>query len=124
MKVKNVKINIQSTRGFLQEAEGVMKRLAGGEPLKKQTGIYCENLEAMRRVLTEKRLAILHTIRERRPASVYALAKILGRDVKNVTQDLEYLKALDLVELKKIKKGREKTVPSVQYDTIHLEIAV
>ncbi len=124
MKIKNVKIGIRPTRTFLREAEEFMKRLERGGRVKKETGIFFENLGAMRRVLTEKRLMILHTIKERRPPSVYALAKFLGRNLKNVTEDLEYLAALGLVDLKTTRKGRAKTVPSVRYETIRLDIAV
>lgn len=124
MKVKNVRIGIRTREEAFKEAKEVMKRLSRGEKVKRQTGIYFENLDAMRRVLTEKRLEILHTIKERHPSSVYELSKILGRDLTNVIDDLNYLKELELVELSKSKKERGKTIPTVDYDKIKLEIAV
>jgi len=65
-----------------------------------------------------------HASKEKRPQSVYELARIMNRDLKNVTQDLAFLERLDLVELKKTKDKRAKTTPSVEYDKILLEIAV
>lgn len=124
MKVKNVKIGIRTKEEAFKEASEVMKRLSRGEKVKKQTGIYFENLDAMRKILTEKRLEILHTIKEKRPSSTYKLAKILRRDLTNVIDDLRYLEELGLVGLKKSKTGKEKTIPTVDYDKIRLEIGV
>lgn len=124
MKVKNVKIGIRSLEDALKEAGDVMEKLSKGEKVKRQSGIYFENLEAMRRVLTEKRLEILHTIKKENPSSIYGLAKILHRDVNNVTDDLNYLKELGLVHLRQKKEGRKETIPTVDYDKIQLEIAV
>ena len=124
MKIKNVKIGIRTVDEALNEAKEVMTKLSKKEKVKKRTGIYFENLEGMRKVLTEKRLEVLHTIKKEHPASVYALAKSLGRDITNVTDDLSYLEDIGLVELKKSKEGRDKTTPTVNYDKIQIEIAV
>ena len=76
------------------------------------------------KVMTDKRLEILRMIKKKHPSSVYELAKILKRDAKNVTQDLEYLKDIGLVEIKRTKEKKERTIPQVNYDKIDLEIAV
>jgi predicted transcriptional regulator len=44
----------------------------------------------MFRALTEKRLELLKTIKDRKPSSIYELAKLSGRDLKNVLQDVSY----------------------------------
>lgn len=124
MKVKNIKIGIRTREEAFGEAKEVMKILSRGRKVKKKTGIYFENLDAMRKILTEKRLEILHTVKEKQPSSIYELAKILCRDLTNVIDDLSYLKGLGLVELKKSKTGKEKTIPTVDYDKIRLEIGV
>ncbi len=124
MKVKNIKIGIRNREAAFAEAQEVMERLAKGEKVGKRSGVYFDNLDAMRKVLTEKRMELLHVIKEERPASVYALAKRLRRNLTNVTDDLGYLRELGLVELKTSRKDRKKTVPTVNYDKINLEIAV
>ena len=125
MKIKKVKIGIKTTKEFLDEARDVMEKAIKGEKVKKTTGIYFENLSDMRRVLTEKRLEVVKTIKDKHPESIYRLAKMLHRDIKNVIQDLEYLHNLGLIELEKGKSnGREKTLPIVNYDKILLEISV
>lgn len=124
MKVKNIQIGIRKREAAFAEARNVMERIAKGEKVKKRSGVYFENLDAMRKVLTEKRMELLHVIKEEHPSSVYELAKMLGRNLSNVIDDLGYLKELGLVDLKLSRKDRKKTVPSVSYDKINLEIAV
>ena len=67
---------------------------------------------------------MLHVIKEKHPSSVYELAKILNRDLKNVNMDLEYLREIELVEIKRSKEKRERVIPQVNYDVIELRVAV
>ena len=124
MRIKKVKIGIKSFEDFLEGAKDVMKRLEKGEKVKRQSGVYFENLKAFRKALTEKRLEMLHVIKEKHPQSIYELAKMLNRDIKNVTQDVEYLKQVGLVELKRTEEKRERIIPFVGYELIDLQIAV
>jgi predicted transcriptional regulator len=55
---------------------------------------------------------------------VYELAKILGRDLKNVNQDLKMLSDLGLVTLEKSCEKKRRVIPHVDYRKIILEIPV
>ena len=124
MRVRKVKIGIKSLDAVLGDVRDSMKKIARGENVKEESGVYFENLATFRRALTEKRLEMLHVIKKKRPSSIYALAKTLGRNIKNVTTDLEYLREIGLVEMKRSGEKRERIVPEVNYDKIGLEIAV
>ena len=124
MKIKKVKIGIKGLKEVLEDFAETAEAIERGEKVKKRRGVYFENLEAFRRALTEKRLEVLHVIKRECPSSVYELAKILKRDAKNVTQDLEYLKQIGLVEIKRTKEKKKRTIPEVKYDEIELKIAV
>lgn len=124
MIVKNIKIAIKTREELFHEVEKVWSGVESGKKAKKQEGLYFENLEAMRKVLTEERLRILKVVKQRHPSSIYALAKVLGRDVKNTFNDVQFLSEAGLIELKKSKDGRERTTPIVSYDKILLEISV
>lgn len=124
MKVKNIKVAIRSEKELFDEVREVWGKLQKGEKVKKHTAVYFESLEAMRKVLTEERLRIVKAIKKEHPSSIYALAKILGRDVKNTFDDVQFLAQAGLVELTKTKNGRERTIPTVKYDKILLEIQV
>lgn len=126
MKVKNVTIGIKSIEEMLNSAKDVMERLERGEKVRKRKpGIYFESLEVMRKAITHERVKIIKVIKDKHPQSIYELAKLLGRNLKNVADDVHYLSELGLIELEKGKSnGREKTMPVVKYDKILLEIPV
>jgi len=124
MRVKNIKIAVRSEDELFQEVKGVWEKVEKGEKVKKHEGLYFENLEAMRKVLTENRLKILKTVRKEHPSSIYELAKFLKRDVKNTFDDIQFLADIGLVELKKTKEGRGRNTPIVNYEKIILEIPV
>ncbi len=124
MKVRNIKIAIKSDKELYNEVKEVWEKLEKGEKVKKHEGVSFESLEAMRKVLTEERLRILKTIKKEHPSSIYELAKLLKRDVKNTYNDVQFLAQAGLIELKKTKDDRERTTPRVNYDKILLEIPV
>lgn len=124
MRVKNIKISIKSDQALFEEIKKVTEKLERGEKVKKHEGISFDNLETMRKILTDARLKILKTIKKDNPGSIYELAKMLHRDTKNTFDDVKFLSDMGLIELRKTKNGREKTTPMVKYDKILLEIAV
>ena len=121
MKIKRVRIEIKGLDNALKEAGEVFEHLARGERVRKKEAVYFANLNEMRKVLTGKRMELLKAIKDNKPASVYELAKILHRDIKNVLQDLTYLQELDLVD---VTETRDKKVPHVRYDKIAFEVAI
>ena len=124
MRVKNIKIAIKSEDELFKEVKETWEKVEKGEKVAKHEGLYFENLEAMRKVLTENRLKILKIVKKEHPSSIYELAKMLKRDVKNTFDDIQFLANVGLVELKKTKEGRERNTPIVNYDKILLEIPV
>lgn len=123
MKVRSIKIGIGSVREGLKEFVKTVKAIqAGRPPQEKQEGVYFTDLEAMRRVLTPKRLELLRVIRERRPESVYQVARMTKRDLKNVQDDVGFLSRLGLISLSRPKVGRERVVPRVPYDSLEFSV--
>src|SRR5580658_9207652 len=58
-----------------------------------------ESWDALARVLTGKRMELLHYVRRHEVASVRALAKALGRDYSNVHADVQSLAAAGLLDV-------------------------
>lgn len=121
MRIKKIHIGIKSLDDALREAGEVFERSSRGKAVRPKKAIYFSSLKEMRRVLTEKRLELLRMIKDRRPSSVYALAKMLDRDLKNVLLDIEYLEELGIIEVEET--GNRKT-PLVHYDKIAFEVAI
>ncbi|MGO9016573.1 MAG: ArsR family transcriptional regulator [Dissulfurispiraceae bacterium] len=124
MRVRDIKISIKSDEDIYREVKDVVKKIERGEKVRKHEGISFEDLDTMRKVLSDERLRILKTIRKDHPQSIYELAKMLHRDVKNTFDDVQFLAGAGLIDLKKTKDGREKTTPTVNYDRILLQIPV
>ncbi len=124
MKVKNIKLGVRSLDTAFAEWAETFEKVRKGKKVNKSRGVYFTSLEAIRKVLTEKRLQLLHVIKEQEPDSVYNLSKIVKRDIKNVNDDLQLLKDIGLVSITKTRKGRERVIPRVNYDKIQLEIGV
>ena len=101
-----------------------MEKAGSRQKVRKEEGIYFDSIDNMRAVLTNNRLLILKIIRERKPNSVYELAKMLDRDLKNVNQDLRLLADVGLVTLEKIEDDKKRVIPHVDYGKILLEIPV
>ena len=119
-------IRIRSLGDALDGFRKTWKALEQCKEVKRQGGTYFTSLEAARKVLTPKRLELLRTIRRESPDSLYRLARLVGRDLKNVQEDVRALAELGLVSLKKTRgaSGRSTTVPRVTFKEIEVRIAV
>ena len=124
MKIKKIDIGIKGLAESLHDFTKAWEKVESGKKIKKDQGIYFDSVDSMRAVLTNNRLLILKTVRERKPNSVYALAKMLSRDIKNVNQDLKMLAEIGLVTLEKIDGDKKRVIPHVDYRKILLEIPV
>lgn len=83
------------------------------------------SLEAARNFLTRERLGLLRTIKTRQPRSIYELATMAGRNLKNVQEDIRILERHGLVRVTKQARGsRTVKVPQVPFEEIALKIAI
>lgn len=76
-----------------------------------------ESWDALARVLTGKRMELLHYVRRHNIASVRSLAKALGRDYSNVHADVHALVAAGLLD------ATDSGIRA-DYDTIETKIAI
>jgi len=121
MKVKRVRIGIKDLESALDDFVRTAEAIERGEKVRKRTGVYFTSLEAFRKVLTVQRMSLLRLIREEKPASLHQLARLSGRNIKNISDDVKYLAQVGLIELK---DSGKKISALVNYDKILLEIAV
>jgi len=121
MRVKKIRIGIKDLKTALDDFVKIGEAIERGERVKKEKGVYFTTFTAFRKVMTPKRLELLHIIKTKRPSSLNELARMARRDVKNVVDDLRYLERIGLIGKKEIDN---KTAPVIKYDKIMLEIAV
>lgn len=122
MRTKRIKIMSRATYNerLLHAARRIDRRLK----VKVIEGEYFESLDAVRNILTPKRLELWQMIRDIKPDSISSLAKHAGRDFKSVHQDVRLLVAAGIVELRETpgKRGRRQE-PRAVADTLTLEVA-
>ena len=118
------RIEIKSLEEGVRDFRATWKAVAAGKKITPSKGTYFTSLEAARKVLTPKRLQLLRVIRQGRPDSIYQLARLVGRDFKNVHADVRALATYGLVSLKRARTGRRASIPRVPFSTIEFRIAV
>lgn len=124
--VKTLKIHIKSVSDVLGDFRDAFKAVESGRRLKRHDGIYFTSVGAARNLLTPNRLALLRTVRSCRPGSIYELAKLLERDLKNIQDDLRLLETYGLIRMVNgVRSGKRKVrVPQALFDQIELKIAI
>ncbi len=84
-----------------------------------------EGLTSLRRLLSNEKAKMLHVIKEKKPNSIYHLAKILKRDFKAVSTDIKLLERFGFIDMTSEKTGkRERLKPTLVVDTILISIQV
>jgi len=84
-----------------------------------------DSLAALRSLLSNEKARILNTIKSKSPSSVYQLAKILKRDFKSVSSDVNLLEKFGFIDLISEKTGKRKRYrPIVVVDVINLNIRI
>jgi predicted transcriptional regulator len=123
---KTLTISIKSWDESAAEFRDTFKAVQAGRRVKRHDGVYFTSLEAARNLLTPSRVALLRAIRRERPGSIYQLAKLVRRDLKNVQDDLRLLETYGLVRMTRAKSigKRSVKIPEAKFDAIALEIAI
>lgn len=123
MRIKKIKIGIKGLKSMLDDFVKTGEAIERGEKVKPVKGpeVYFTSFEALRKVLTPRRLELLHIIKMKKPASINELARMAKRDLKNVADDVKYLEQVGLIERK---KTANRTAPIVTYDKLSFEMAV
>ena len=108
---------------FAKSFDGVRKGRRIPEKSRDEVGFT--SIEAARNFLTRERLALMRTIRTHHPSSLYELAGMVGRDFKNVQEDIRILEKHGLVRIYKEPRGKRTVkVPEVLFEEISLKIAI
>ncbi len=114
--------DVKITAGGAMEEEASRRfvnawyRAEGGETFHERHVAF-ESWEALARVMTGKRMELLHYVRRHKVRSVRALAKALGRDYSNVHADVQALTAAGLLDT-------ADGALQADYDVIETKIAI
>ena len=98
----------------------IMRRFSGSE-----TKYDFDSIGLLRKLLSNEKARLMHVIKTRNPGSIYALAKLLKRDFKSVSEDIKLLERFGFIEMvaeKTGKRERLKPVLSVESMYIHFKL--
>jgi len=123
---KTLTIRIKAFDEGLEGFRRTYKAVRAGKKVVRDEGVYFTSIEAARNLLTKSRLALLHAIRQHHPRSIYQLAKLVGRNLKNVQTDLQLLERYGLVRFEESKRDGNRRVKAavVPFDEIAVKIAL
>lgn len=85
---------------------------------------FIRSVETYQKLMTNTRYQVFFTIRDKKPESLYALSKILGKELSNLLKDIRALESLGLIELEDVTTatGRAGQKPLASYDEIDVKI--
>ena len=118
MKVKKVVIEPQDE--FFEEIKAALIEHREGKSVELDY-ISFGSIEDLNRILTPGRKQLLDAVKRFKPRSLHQLARILGRDYKNVYKDAVLLEKAGFLDLRK--EGRNLK-PEVLYDEIEVALKV
>lgn len=121
---RRLNIGIRTKAAGKKALRTAFARVRRGDFTPQEPGLYFETVAELRRTLTNKRLDLLLAITQHNPGSVRELANHVGRDYKNVSEDIDLLKQLGLVELEEREGRGGPKAPTVPYDEIQVTIAL
>lgn len=101
-----VQVNVGSLADMGKRFAGAWNRAAAGEPVQ-ETHVTFLDVQTMLDTLSPRRLELLRHVRQHGAANVRELAQTLGRDYKNVHQDVAVLESAGLL----VRDGRKLTAP-------------
>ena len=114
MKTKTRYVDINVNKG------GFVSKLIGGDK-----SHDFSDVKLLRNLLSNEKARILYALKSKNPKSIYALAKLLGRDFKSVREDIKVLERFGFIEFHAEKKGkRESLMPVLIIDKLQIIIDV
>ncbi|MFH0711775.1 MAG: hypothetical protein V1889_01320 [archaeon] len=83
------------------------------------------DIKLLRSILSNEKARILYALKTQNPKSIYALAKLLGRDFKSVREDVNILERFGFIEFHAEKIGkRESLMPVLVVDKLQIIIDI
>ena len=71
------------------------------------------DVKLLRNLLSNEKSRILYILKHQNPTSIYALAKLLGRDFKSVRDDIKVLERFGLIEFHAEKVGKRESLKPI-----------
>ncbi|HLG20313.1 MAG TPA: hypothetical protein VI895_10930 [Bdellovibrionota bacterium] len=120
MKLKKARIVVRSIDQVKKEWKAALKGKL--RSIQSRNEVVFLSLNSIAKLLTRARLQLMAAILKGKPKSIYALAKMVHRDFKNVHSDVLLLSELGFIELKS-QGQREAITPVAKYSGFEVNLA-
>ncbi|QBQ54935.1 MarR family transcriptional regulator [Nitrosococcus wardiae] len=97
-------VEISSLEKSLEQFGKALEQTMQGAELESFEGIGFESLAELLGTLTPKRWELIRRLKQEGPMTIYALAKMLGRDYKNVRLDVKALEEWGIIERDEVER--------------------
>jgi predicted transcriptional regulator len=114
-------VTVESEEEFRRGVEEGIKALEQDRPdeVDGTPVVSFTNYEQLLRTITPETLALIETIRRTEPSSINETARVTGRDVKNIHEELTRLGNMGIIDL--VEEGQSKR-PVVWYDELDIKV--
>jgi predicted transcriptional regulator len=80
-------------------------------------------LATLRKLISNEKARLLNVVKNKKPGSIYELAKILKRDFKSVSEDVKMLGSFGFIDMIAEKTGkRERLRPILAVDSMYIHV--
>jgi predicted transcriptional regulator len=114
-------VRVEPSDDFHDRVERRLKALDSGDPVVAESTLSLPDDATLSRIFDETTLALLRAIATHEPSSMRETARLVDRDIKDVSRQLQELDAIGVIEIEEA--GRSKR-PVVPYDEIALQVTV
>src|SRR4051812_26228334 len=119
IKIRNSTNNAELFEDFRKDFIHTWKRAEKGQ-LKSdeyELELAFPDVTYLSKIFRPERIRMIQMIKEKKPDSIYQLAKLLGRATPNVQRDVSELAELGIIELKRArKKGQKRQIVTPEYN--------
>lgn len=114
-------VRVESDDQFHDHIQEDIRRLEAGDDLEAVHVLSLHDEQSVARLFSPANMQLLRTIAREQPESMRATARLVERDIKDVSQNLNELETLGVIEFER--HGRAKR-PIVPYDDIDVHLSL
>ena len=114
-----LRVTVETDEQFYEEVTTNLDRLERGETAESTPTLSFQNYDDLMTTFTPTTLDLIGTVRSEQPASMNEAARAVGRDVKNVHEQLTRLESLGVIYF--AEEGQSKR-PVVWFDDLVIDI--
>lgn len=118
MTAPKLQIRVETTSEFF---DGIDTDVSSSGTEESVEVLSVPDLETLSRILRETNLELIRTVAEHEPRSMRETARLVDRDIKNVSEDLHFLDEIGIISMDSAGRSRRPIVP---YEEIEVDIPV